>query len=219
MTTVFQETKQCGICGSVAEYTSIGSTNAFGSADLDTRPPEMKRSTIFAWVQRCAKCGYCDADVSQSCPSTPEVVASAAYKAQLSDPSYSELANSFLCTAMIYRADGDYGTAAWALIHGAWVCDDTAKTDGAKSCRQMAAEMISLAEEHGQRAGADDRANTAILVDLLRRSNQFEQARQVLAKQQSSEGGDVIGRVLKFQKALLNKNDTSCHTIAEALAE
>jgi hypothetical protein len=57
MTTLYREKSRCAVCGIATEYTSIGSTNAFGSPDLDTRPPEMQRSTIFAWVQRCPECG------------------------------------------------------------------------------------------------------------------------------------------------------------------
>ena len=58
MTTVYHQNITCAICGTEFEYTGIASTNAFGPTDLDTQPPEMERSTIDAWVQRCPQCGY-----------------------------------------------------------------------------------------------------------------------------------------------------------------
>lgn len=126
MTTLYHEKKRCAVCGAQHEYTSIGSTNAFGSPDLDTRPPEMQRSTIFAWVQRCPKCGFCASNISKASDQAISVIRSEAYHEQLSDPSMPELANSFLCKSIIDETAGDYGSAAWSLIHAAWVCDDEA---------------------------------------------------------------------------------------------
>lgn len=74
------------------QYTDIGSTNEFGSPDLDTRPPEMRRSTIFAWVQRCPQCGYCACDVSKAPSQAEALVRSSEYIRQLSDSIYPELA-------------------------------------------------------------------------------------------------------------------------------
>lgn len=53
MTTLYEAKAQCAVCGTESEYTGIGSTNSFGSPDLDTRPLKMKRSTIVDWIQRC----------------------------------------------------------------------------------------------------------------------------------------------------------------------
>ncbi len=45
MTTVFPQTVKCSVCGAENEIMVVGSTNAFGPTDLDTRPPEM--NTVF----------------------------------------------------------------------------------------------------------------------------------------------------------------------------
>ena len=219
MTTLCKEKARCSICGSESEYTEINSTNAFGSADLDSRPPERKRSTIFAWVQRCPECGYCASDVSRSRPGSEAVVNGTGYKNQLNDPAYPELANSFLCRAIIDRDDGDYAAATLALTFAAWVCDDFDSHAQAVACRQKAADMLVLAEEHGQRVSNEDGTGTALLVDLLRRSGQIEQARKVIAKGRASIPDDFTTRILDYQSALLDKNDVSCHTVAEALGE
>jgi hypothetical protein len=88
MTTLHKQKIECAVCGTETEYTGIGSTSAFGSMDLDTRPPELERSTIFAWVQRCPECGYCASDVSQAPRHAASLVRSSEYVEQLIDPTY-----------------------------------------------------------------------------------------------------------------------------------
>ena len=216
MTTQFEEKKRCGICGFESEYTGIGSTNRFGSADLDTRPPEMERSTIFAWVQRCPECGYCNNDVSKSPAGAKEVMGGKEYQDQLNDSAYPVLANSFLCDAIICREAGNYAHATWGLIRAAWACDDAGKPEQASTCREKAADMLALAQQHGQKVCSDARAHAAMLVDLLRRSGQAERAKQILATKPQGTDGDVIDLVMSYQGALIARNDVSCHTIAEA---
>ena len=53
MTTLDKAIVTCAICGEDAEQIEIGSTNAFGSPDLDLRPPPMKRQTMAFWMQAC----------------------------------------------------------------------------------------------------------------------------------------------------------------------
>jgi hypothetical protein len=219
MTTFYKENAVCAVCGSEKEYEGIASTNMFGSLDLDTRPPEMKRSTIFAWVQRCPQCGYCAVDVTEPRPGAQVVVSGEEYRNQLNDPEYPELANSFLCQAIVDRESGDYVDATWALIHAAWVCDDFELPAQAGACRQKAADMLAVAEAHGQQVAEQEGASTVILVDLLRRSNQLQKARQLIATGQGSNTEDIIWRILDFQSTLLDRNDVSCHTVAEALAK
>ena len=43
MTTIFQQTVTCGHCGTENEVIELGSTNSFGSMDLDMRPPPMRK--------------------------------------------------------------------------------------------------------------------------------------------------------------------------------
>lgn len=219
MTTLYEEKIKCCVCGTKNKFTGIGSTNAFGSADLDTRPPEMKRSTIFAWIQRCSGCGYCASNISLPHEGAKSIVGRIEYKEQLEDSSYSDLAKSFLCKAMIDRESKDYSGATWALIHASWVCDDSDHASQAKLCRKKAVDMFAIAEEQGQQVLKQEGANTAILVDLLRRSGQFEQARQVIEKQRGRISDDIIASVLEFQTVLIDKKDLTCHTIYEAHEE
>src|SRR4030042_1273636 len=145
MTTLSEKKVRCGVCGTKKKYTEVGSTNAFGSPDLDTRPPEMERTAITYFVQRCPKCGYCASDVSKACPEAKMVVNRIEFKNQLNDPTYPEPANSFLCTAIINRESGEFAASTMALIRAAWVCDDSGHLDQARVCREKAAELLGIA--------------------------------------------------------------------------
>ncbi|MCR5143090.1 MAG: hypothetical protein K6C68_11315 [Ruminococcus sp.] len=46
MSTVIKEDMKCTCCGKKFGVASLESTNRFGYMDLDTRPPEMMRSTM-----------------------------------------------------------------------------------------------------------------------------------------------------------------------------
>lgn len=216
MTTVFREKFRCSLCGKKTEYACISSTNTFGgSPDLDTRPPKSKRKTIFTWVQRCPKCGYCAYDISITRPGAQAIIIGQGYKDQLNDPAYPILAASFLCKAILERESKDFAAATWALIHAAWVCDDSDQAEEAMACRRKAADMLLIAEEHNQRVAKPDGVSTVVLVDLLRRSGQFEQARKTIEARRSISAEDIVAQILDFETDLLNRNDIACHTIAE----
>ncbi|MBU06018.1 MAG: hypothetical protein CL877_08750 [Dehalococcoidales bacterium] len=53
MTTIRDEEQICAMCGAKSTHRGIMSTNAFGSPDLDLRPPEMERSTMGSILRGC----------------------------------------------------------------------------------------------------------------------------------------------------------------------
>jgi hypothetical protein len=219
MATRYTVKKSCAVCGTESQYLGIGGANAFGSADLDSRPAEMQRSAIVAWVQRCPNCGYCAKDVSKSRPGADVVIGREDYRVQLNDPTCSTLANSFLCKAILDREVGDYASAAMAIMHAAWACDDSDLDVRARRCRRQAAEMLRRAEEHEQLLTNLADADTAILVDLLRRSGQQREALSVIVARREGVANDTIARMLDYQAMLIRRGDTSRHTLAEAPGE
>jgi len=219
VTTLYPQNLKCAICGAVAEYTQIGSTSTFGSPDLDTRPPEMRRSTMFAWVRRCPECGYCASDIGQATHRAAALVRSPEYARQLADATYPELANSFMCKALIEEQSEDLAAAAWSLIHAAWACDDAERDGPARACRSKAVDMVGKALDSGQRIADQEGAQTAIQVDLLRRAGRLDEASELIWRQRPGIGEDIILKVLAFQERLIERGDLSCHTIAEALAD
>ncbi len=176
MTTTYKEEKKCAVCGNTSKHTGIISTNAFGSPDLDTRPPQMKRSTIDMWIQTCPSCGYCAPDISEQIEKSSEVVRSDSYQRQLNNPEFPKLANAFLCFSLIQESAGEYARAGWACIHAAWSCDDDGSDAAAQKCRMKAVTLFQRAKENGQRFAEQAGAEEALMIDLLRRSGQFELA-------------------------------------------
>jgi len=219
MTTIHNIKKKCAICGKISEHSEIMSTNAFGSPDLDTRPPEMVRSTISMWVQRCSSCGYCASDISKWIEKSSEIIRSDSYKQQLNNPDFPELANAFLCFSLILESAGEYASAGWACIHAAWSCDDVGSNACAQSCRKKAVTLLQKARENGQIFAEQAGAEEAIMADLLRRSGQFKLALRICDDGLKKNPEKIISDILRFQKILISKSDIACHTIAEATGE
>jgi hypothetical protein len=124
VTTIKEVEKKCALCGKESKQIVLVSTNTFGSPDLDTRPPEMERSTIGCWIHSCLWCGYCATDISEGIEKASEIVRSYAYQQQLHNPRFPDLANEFLCFSLILESVGYYADAGWPSVHAAWACDD-----------------------------------------------------------------------------------------------
>jgi hypothetical protein len=217
MTTYYRETLTCQNCGKTSEHQRLSSTNQFGSSDLDTRPPEMARSTLHSQVQACPHCNYCTLDISESVVDASGCVSSEAYQEQFKSPEYPALANSFLCAALIQEAIRKFGAAGWASMRAAWVCDDAKNDAAAKRCRVQAVELFRKALSAGQEIAEQLGAGDAILVDLLRRSEQFEDATRQVEIGLSKFPEEIIRDVLEFERDLIAKQDVQCHRVEEAL--
>ena len=215
MTTLCRKIVRCSVCGTETEQTMVASTNALGSIDLDTRPPGGKRFTIHTWVQRCSGCGACADDLSKANACAREVVKKQNYLTQLKDSEFPELANSFICESKIYEYAGELEPAAWSLIHAAWACDDAESTSQAMDCRRRAATMLRKEVNAEKQPGE----STVILIDLLRRGDELEEAAEVIEKSRESFSEEVFRQVADFQMELVQAGDLGCHTVAEALGE
>lgn len=216
----FDEQKRtCALCGTEGDQRILMSAFVGGAPDLDTRPPETRRSGLFTDVQNCHRCGYCAVDVSTSSPGAETVVKSSEYRRQLHDDACPYLANSFICMSMVRRAANDYAGSTWALIQAAWACDDEGSAAEAVKCRSKAADMLVFAEDHGQSVAEQDGASTAILVELLRRSGRLDDARTVIDQGLAGPAEEVIAEVLRYQERLIARGDTGRHTIAEAIGD
>ena len=215
-TTIHPVEKECAICGTTSTQNEMGSTNSMGLPDLDTRPPEMMRSTMNLWIETCPSCGYCAPDITEKMGAAAEIVHRDAYKQQLSSTKFPKLANAFLCSSLIQEDDQEYVGAGWAAIHAAWACDDAGTDAAAVKCRKRAVTLLQKAKTSGQKLQEQAGAEEAILSDLLRRSGQFELADKTCDEGLKKEPEEIVSQVLRFQKALIGKSDVTCHTIAEA---
>ncbi len=218
MTTLLERTLTCGACGAKFTAIRVGSTNTFGSCDLDTRPPEMMRSTIVYQLQACPACGYCAPDIEEAPEGIRELLCTAAYREGRGDPAYPCEANAFRCWSLIARGLGYHDQAAWALIQAAWICDDRRETEGASRCRVMAVELIDEATARGQPIAAGAGVPEAIRADLLRRAGRFHDARSSVLAGLGGDPHALVRNVLRFQQQLIGAFDTGCHRVEEALA-
>ncbi|MBM3149469.1 MAG: DUF2225 domain-containing protein [Chloroflexi bacterium] len=242
MTTTKIEIRKCCICKEESEQVILTSTSAFGSMDLDTRPPALQRFTIDTWVQRCPSCGYCASEINKLEQGAAQLVSSDAYKNQLNSPNFPELANSFMCLSMIHEETGEYASAAWDSIHAAWACDDVTDSMSwrsirqttqevhsdlayrrasidptAKKCRRRALVLLRKAQEARQSFSKQVGGEEALIVDLLRRVGEFDEALKVCNDGLKKSPDEILTAVLKLQIRLINSKDVAGHTVAKAM--
>jgi hypothetical protein len=216
MTTFAEQSVACGNCGHVFTHHTLGSTYAFGSPDLDMRPPELQRSTMHAWIQRCPSCGYCSRDVAEFDHRLRPVVESAEYRSQLTDAVYPELTSTFICAGMLAEAAGREADAGWAYLHAAWTLDDANKDEFARICRARAADKFLDLLAEGQSFAEQPGASEAIVTDCLRRTGRGAEALEMVERGLSQSYDDVIQKILAFERALIQRGDMGGHLIKEA---
>lgn len=217
MTTYFSSTVTCAICGQTSEKQVLGSTNSFGSPDLDLRPAPMQRFTMGTWVQHCEQCGYCATSISEAIEGAQEGIKQEEYQAVLKDERYPVPARHFLAFAAL-QVPTSLSNAARSRLHAAWVCDDERLAEQARECRKGAIECwMALWPFEIDESGATE---GAVLVDALRRSEQFERAKEVcqtLLRSDSVEG--TVRQVLEYQLGLIDNQDAQAHTIGDAVGD
>ena len=215
MTTLQEETKECAVCGNESIHMEIISTKALGASDLDARPPEPERSTIQHWIQRCPACGYCAPDIAKGDKEMANIIQSPGYKKQLGSSDSPELANSFLCWTLIQEEVSQNKIAGWTAVKAAWACDDAAYMDAARECRKRAIALLEMARQKGQWFADNAGTEEAVIVDLLRRSGQFEQAMQICDERLAMKPDTFISKIMNYQKQLIRKSDDDRHSTSE----
>jgi hypothetical protein len=216
MTTFAEQSVACGNCGHVFNHPTLASTYTFGSPDLDTRPPEMQRSTMHAWIQRCPSCGYCSRDVAEFDHGLRPVMESAEYRSQLTDAVYPELTSTFICAGMLVEAAGGHADAGWAYLRAAWTLDDANKEELARVWRGKAADKFLAVLNNGQLFAEQPGDSEAIVTDCLRRAGRGTEALQVIERGLSQSYDDVIHKILTFERALIQRGDMGRRLIGEA---
>lgn len=209
-------TTTCAICGESCRFSIPRAVASVGSRDLDTRPAEPLRSTIYAWIKRCPSCGYCAPDPGKAREGTADVVKLPRYREQLDSQKFPGVANAFLCWSIIQEDLGVPAHAAWAALHAAWACDDAEDDVAARVCRRRAADLLRRAWEQGDRLASRAGADEALLVDLLRRAGRLREALAVAKKTLEQNPEPLITAIMRFQIRLITASDRSAHTVAEA---
>jgi hypothetical protein len=219
VTTIGEVEVTCAVCGTTSPQTVLTSTSTFGPPDLDTRPAELQRSTIWLWVQACPSCGACAPDLEKTPTAAAETLEDDAYRRQLHSADYPDLANRFLGAALIQERAGDLAEAGWSALHAAWVCDDERDERSAASARERAADLLSAARSAGQRFGPDRASEHALLADVLRRASHFDEALIESEAGVAADPDGVVRDVLELERWLIERRDAAAHTVDEAVAQ
>ena len=213
MTTMFKQVKKCAVCGSKHEYSMIASTNSFGSPDLDLRPPEMQRGTMYLWVEECPDCGYVASDITDK-PNrvTKEWLTSEEYITCDGIRFRSGLAARFYKQYKICLLNKKTEDAFCAIHHAAWACDDMKDNKNAVRCRDLAIPLIEKLLSGKSR----NKENLKLMrADLLRRAGHFD---KVIADYSSFVfENEIMDKVREFQVKKAEQKDALCYTVEEAV--
>jgi hypothetical protein len=237
----------CFVCGTESEHLILHSTNTFGSSDLDLRPPPMARRTIGHWLQACPCCGYVASELGKPDERVRAVMATKAWRdltgqpeeftpepldamaarlgrmkarvirSRWPAPDNSSLPNIFLRRAFIADELGEIAAAARAALWAAWASDDRDDTEDAAASRRKAALLFKRAIADGKLAGEELQTAEFILVDVLRRSGQWDEALACCRGLDASAFDATKSAMLRFQERLIEARDVRCHKVSDAV--
>ena len=207
MTTLFDREVECGICGKTCEITVLGSSNQWGYADLDLRPPEMYRSTMDTWMDECPNCGFVSPMLKNELGVTREFIESETYKNCEGHEFISPLAKRFYRAYMIYEDKGLDMEAFSNLLHCVWACDDRDDSELAVELRVKLADMVDKLDKN------DDL--NLMKADFLRRSRQFE--RVIEEYENVYFGKDILNQIVRFQIEKSRMGDDKCYTVEDVI--
>ena len=143
MTTIVPKTVTCAVCGRKSEVSIICSTNAFGSPDLDLRPPEMQRSTMGLWVQECPYCHYAASDLQEPYEGAADRLTAADYLDCSKLEQLPESARKFYRYHLLRLEQADWEGAFSGALWTAWCCDDAGDD---KNAARLRCEALSALE-------------------------------------------------------------------------
>lgn len=219
MTTQYAEMVTCAVCGLESQQTILGSTYESGYMDMDTRPPEMKRSTMDTWVQKCPRCGYCTDDLSVLLDGAQNNVDLPNYRAILTDQSLDALARQFYASSFIKELAHLHKEAGWASLHAAGVCDDLNCQENAIAFRQRAYILFSKIAAEGQTILEQPGATELLLADISRRAGNMQVAMQHSWQGLAELVDGYMRKLLKAERIWAQNKDIGCHTVEDARVE
>lgn len=212
MTTILPEALVCSFCGNSSTQHLLGSTNSFGRPDLDTRPPEMMRSTMHLWLQECPHCGYVAKDLAQPPHASARLYCGESGWRGNPYHDYPALARQFLKLADLQEGVGHTLEAAWSALRAAWACDDDGNDHLAISCRQQAigyfTRTLGKVRLFPEEAGAME----ALFADIHRRAGDFDGAIHWADLGLEQSPASAVTAILYFQRAKSMLQDRNRYT-------
>ena len=210
MSTMKELLIRCSVCKKESSFRVLTSTNTFfGSPDLDTRPPEMKRSTMPLWAQKCPNCGYVSSSVANKTSATKRMLQSEDYVNANGRAFKSELAKKFYQHYLICLNDNKSEEAFRAILHAAWASDDCRDKENSDHCRMLA--LLRLDKVIERRRGNEDLL--LMKCDLLRRSGRFDEVISEFTGRVMKN--DLYNKILAFQIERAAAKDRNRYTVRD----
>jgi len=179
------------------------------------RPAEPNRSTLPCWVQYCELCKYCAPDVSVASAAAERIIKSDHYLAQLMHPNFPDLANRFLCAALVLQMTGNDHDAFWNVMYAAWASDDLDNRIAAQLCRRRASRQLNEILEQGGNLGSQLGTEIVVLIDLMRRSGSGAEAMAASHKYLDRAHGSHVLGAIKLERQLITAGDDRSHRWGE----
>ncbi len=207
MSSYARATVKCGNCRSKVEITKLLSTNAFGSPDLDMRPPEMQRSTMKTWVEECPKCKYVALDISKRPKFDTDYLKSERYLKCDGIEFKNNLSISFYRKAIIEMLTDDMTGAYCDVLCAVWACDDCNDLENAVKCRTYMDSIYSELPKEKR----EDISFMVRHIDVLRRAGLFDKAVELCNNVSCEE--KLIVDIVRFQKEKALQKDCDAYTV------
>jgi hypothetical protein len=205
---------KCAVCQNTSQQYLLTSTSSFRPPDLDLRPAPLERETLPFTIQQCPTCGYCASRIDKKVEGAEATVTSDVYRAQIEDKAFPELARSYLCASLLL-ADSNAGSAGWAALQAAWVCDDEADLGPARTCRLRASELFRSARSSSIPFAQEPAVESLVLADVLRRSGRFEDALAECETGIALEASGALASALQLERFLVEDRNTEVHRVDE----
>lgn len=203
---------ECNICGRENEITVLAMANQQGTADLDFRPPEVRRSAMPLWVH---KCDYCRNvfSTSEKMPDYEEkYIDSKEYVNCGGIASLPELARKFVKLALIYQHCGEYKKAGDAFLCAAWDCDDERMDVTAIVCRKRALACYNEVDV-SQLSKRELPELKLRIVDMLRRAGMYDEAIDFAEHLKFHREQNI--KIRDFEMELARAADKKCYRIED----
>ena len=210
MTTGKEQNVRCACCGERSKHWVLWSTTSIGSADLDQRPPGMKRHTMGSWLQECPSCGYAAFSIDKADEEDRTLVNAPAYRRLLSETFPSPEQRRFMLRAALVDMKGNAESAFSNALCAAWIADDRHQPRQASELRIKAAGYIAGRTE----ISFDTRLR---LLDVYRRASAWDAAQKLAAELKAEELEYPCGEIVGFHLERITSGDSGTYTIAEAL--
>lgn len=203
---------ECNICGRTNEVTILAMANNQGTADLDFRPPEVRRSAMPLWVH---KCDYCRNVFSTSEPMPvyeEKYIDSKEYVNCAGIAALPEMGKRFVKLALIYQHCKEYKKAGDAFLCAAWSCDDEKLDVTAIICRKRG--LACYNEVDASQIPKRELPELKLrIVDMLRRAGMFEDA--ISFAEHLKFQNEQYKQIQHFQIAKAKAGDKACYRIED----